>query len=95
MGIRKTWKAQAFDISRRAMERLLADDTRAQAVAGALGTVQRGKRALDRGQDEVMRALQLAPKSEFKALGKALSGLKRRARELDERLAAATAPKRD
>jgi hypothetical protein len=94
MGMRKKLKDEAFDVSRRAMERLLADEKRAQAVASALGTVQRGKRALDRGQEELMRALQLAPKSEFKALGKALSGLKRRARELDERLAAAL-PKRD
>lgn len=94
MGMRQKLQEQAFDFSRRTMERLLADEKRAQAVAGALGSVQRGKRALDRGQEEVMRALQLASKSEFKALGKALSGLKRRARELDERLTA-VAPKRD
>jgi hypothetical protein len=86
MGMRQKLQEQAFNFSRRTMEHLLADKNRAQAVAGALGTVQRGKRALDRGQEEVMRALQLASKSEFKALGKALSGLKRRARELDERL---------
>jgi hypothetical protein len=86
MGMRKKLQEQAFDLSRRTMERLFADEKRAQAVAGALGTVQRGKRALDRGQEEVMRALQLASRSEFKELGKALSGLKRRARELDERL---------
>lgn len=86
MGMRQKLQQQAFDFSRRTMERLLADEKRAQAVAGALGTVQRGKRVLDRGQEEVMRALQLASKGEFKALGKALSGLKRRARELDERL---------
>jgi transcription initiation factor TFIIIB Brf1 subunit/transcription initiation factor TFIIB len=94
MGIREKLKEQAFDLSRRTMERLLADEKRAQAVAGALGTVQRGKRALDRSQDEMMRALQVASKTELKALGKALSALKRRARELDERLSAAT-PKRD
>ena len=94
MGMRKELEKQAFDFSRRTMERFLADEKRAQAVAGALGTVQRGKRALDRGQEELMRALQLASKSEFKALGKALSGLKRRARELEERLATAE-PKRD
>ena len=91
MSMRKKLKSQAFDVSRRAMERLLADENRAKAVASALGTVQRGKRALDRGQEEVLRALQLAPKSEFKAVGKALSGLKRRARELDEKLAAVMA----
>ena len=94
MGIRKKLQKQAFDLSRRTMEFLQADDRRAQAVAGALGTVQRGKRALDRSQEEVMRALQVASKSDFKALGKALSGLKRRARELDERLSAVM-PKRD
>ena len=94
MGISNNLRKQAFDLSRRTMERFLADDKRAQTLAGAVGTVQRGKRALDRGQEEVMRALQLASKSEFKALGKALSGLKRRARELEERLAAAV-PKRD
>jgi hypothetical protein len=94
MGMRQKLQKQAFDFSRRTMERFLADEKRAQSVAGALGTVQRGKRVLNRGQEEVMRALQLASKSEFKALGKALSGLKRRARELEERLATAE-PKRD
>ena len=87
--MRERLQKQAFDFSRRAMERFLADEQRAQTFAGALGTVQRGRRALDRGQQEIIRALQLASKSEFKALGKALSGLKRRARELEERLATA------
>jgi hypothetical protein len=90
--MRKKLREQAFDVSRRTMERLLSDEKRAQRIAGALGTMQRGKRALDRGQQEVMRALQLASKSDFKALGKALSTLKRRARELEERLA--SLPKR-
>ncbi|MGO8969147.1 MAG: hypothetical protein ACLQDQ_06215 [Myxococcaceae bacterium] len=94
MGMRKKLREQAFNLSRRTMDFLQADDRRAQAVAEALGRVQRGKRAFDRSQEEVMRALQMASKSEFKALGKALSGLKRRARELDERLSAAV-PKRD
>ena len=94
MGMRKKLRKHAFDLSRRTMEFLQADEKRAQAVAQALGTVQRGKRALDRSQDEVMHALQVASKSDFKALGKTLSGLKRRARELDERLSAAM-PKRD
>ncbi len=94
MGMRTKLREQAFNLSRRTMEFLQADERRAQAVAGALGTVQRGKRAFDRSQEEVMHALQLASKSEFKALGKALSALKRRARELDERLSAAV-PKRD
>ena len=94
MGMRKRLRDEAFNFSRRTIEFLQADQDRAHRVAEALGTVQRGKRALDRTQEELMRALQLASKSDFKALGKSLSGLKRRVRELDERLSSAM-PKRD
>jgi len=73
-------------LSQKAFERLMADEQRAQWVAQALGKVQRGKRALDRGQEEVMHAFQLAAKRDFQALGKQLSALKRRTRELEERV---------
>ena len=86
MGIRQDLKKQALEASQKAMEKLLADEKRAVAVAQALGSVQRGKRALDRGQEELMRALNFATRSDFKAVGKKLSGLKRRLRELDEKL---------
>ncbi|MCY1047636.1 hypothetical protein OV208_40435 [Corallococcus sp. bb12-1] len=86
MGIRDTLKKQALGLSGKAMEKLMGDEKRAMAVAQAIGKVQRGKQALDRGQDEVMKALHFAPKSEFKAVGKQLAGLKRRLRELDEKL---------
>jgi transcription elongation GreA/GreB family factor len=79
-------KNHALGLSQKAFERLMADEQRAQWVAQALGRVQQGKRALDRGQEEVMRALQLAVKSEYRAVGKQLSVLKRRTRELEERL---------
>ena len=69
-----------------AVERLFADEKRANRIANALGTVQRGKAAFDRTQDELMRALNFAPRSEFKKLGKQLSSLKRRVRELDEKV---------
>ncbi|NBD09319.1 MULTISPECIES: hypothetical protein [Corallococcus] len=87
MGIRDDLKRQALGFSNRAMEKLMADEKRALAVAEAIGRVQRGKQALDRGQDEVMKALHFAPRSDFKAVGKQLAGLKRRLRELDEKLA--------
>lgn len=86
MGIRQDLKKQALGASQKAMEKLLADEKRAMAVAQALGSVQRGKQALDRGQEELMRALNFATRSDFKAVGKKLSGLKRRLRELDEKL---------
>lgn len=86
MGIRQDLKKQALGVSRKAMEKLMADEKRAMALAQALGSVQRGKQALDRGQEELMRVLNLAPRSDFKAVGRKLSGLKRRLRELDEKL---------
>ena len=73
-------------LSQKAFERLMADEQRAQWVAQALGRVQRGKRALDRGQEELMRALQVAVRSDFGKMGKQLSSLKRRTRELEERV---------
>ncbi|AEI66919.1 hypothetical protein [Corallococcus macrosporus] len=88
MGIADDLKKQALNVSGKAMEKLMADDRRAMAIANAIGKAQRGKQALDRGQEELMKALNFAPRSEFKALGKQLSGLKRRLRELDEKLGA-------
>ncbi|ABF89293.1 MULTISPECIES: hypothetical protein [Myxococcus] len=88
MGIKDDLKKQALNVSGKAMEKLMADDRRAMAIANAIGKAQRGKQALDRGQEELMKALNFAPRSEFKALGKQLSGLKRRLRELDEKLGA-------
>lgn len=86
MGLSDDLKKQAVKVSQRAMERLLSDEKRALRIAEAVGSVQRGKQALDRGQDELMRVFNFAPKSDFKKLGKQLSSLKRRLRELDERL---------
>lgn len=86
MGIRKRIKDQAVGLSQKALEKLFADEKRAMKIANAIGQVQRGKQAVEKGQEDVMRALSLAPKGDFKAVGKQLSVLKRRLRELDERL---------
>ncbi len=86
MAGRRSLRAQALGMSQKAFERLMADEQRAQWVAQAMGTVQRGKKALDRGQEEFMHALQLAAKSDFAKMGKQLSALKRRTRELEERV---------
>jgi len=86
MAGRRSLRAQALGMSQKAFERLMANEQRAQWVAQAVGRVQRGKRALDRGQEELMHALQLAARSDFGQMGKQLSALKRRTRELEERL---------
>lgn len=84
--MRKKLKKEAINLSQKAVARLLSDEKRAMKIAGAIGKVQQGKRMLEKGQDELMRQLNFAPKSDFKALGKQLSSLKRRIRDLDEKL---------
>lgn len=86
MGIADELKKQALGVSSKAMEKLMADEKRALKIAAAVGNVQKGKQALDKSQEELLRALNFAPKGDFKALGKKLAGLKRRVRELDEKL---------
>ncbi len=86
MGLTDELKKQALSLSQKAMEKLFADEQRAQKIASAIGSVQRGKQALDRGQDQLMHAFSFATRSDYKAVGKQLSSLKRRMRELDERL---------
>ena len=88
MGLAKELKKQAMALSQKAMERLFADEKRAMKIASAIGSVQKGKQALDRGQDQLMHAFGFATRSDYKAVGKQLSALKRRARELDEKLEA-------
>ncbi len=78
--------AEISRTGRRMRSKKVADEQRAQWVAQAVGRFQRGKKALDRGQEELMHALQLAAKSDFGKVGKQLSSLKRRTRELEERL---------
>ncbi len=86
MGLRSDLKKQALGLSQKAVEKLMSDEKRAMKIAEAIGSVQRGKKELDKRQDDLMRALNFASKSDFKSLGKQMSGLKRRVRELEEKL---------
>ncbi len=86
MGIRNDIKMQVLSLSQKAVETLMADEKRAMQLASALGKVQKGKQALEKGQDDVLRSLNFAVKGDFKALGKRFASLKRRFRELDEKL---------
>ncbi|MEW6431886.1 MAG: hypothetical protein AB1730_10295 [Myxococcota bacterium] len=86
MGIRSKLKKQALGLSQKAMEKLFADEKRAQKVAEVIGTVQRGKQAFDSTQRVVLHQLSFATKADFKDLGKQLGGLRRRVKALDEKL---------
>ena len=86
MGITEKIKAEAMGLSQKAMEKIFADEKRAQRVANVIGQVQRGKAAFDKTQRAVMHQLNFASRSDFKDLGKQLSALKRRVRELESKL---------
>jgi hypothetical protein len=86
MGLKDDLRKKAFSATQRVMERLMGDDRRAEQIAKVVGGVQRGKQVLSQTQDELLRALQVAPQSEYKALSKKLASLKRRVRELGEKL---------
>jgi hypothetical protein len=86
VGIRSKLKKQALGLSQKAMEKLFADEKRAQKVAEVIGTVQRGKQAFDSTQRVVLHQLSFATKADFKDLGKQLGGLRRRVKALDEKL---------
>lgn len=86
MGLRKQLTEKAMGLSAKAMERLFADEKRAQKIAEAIGTVQRGKAAVDKTQTVVMHQLNFATKADFKDLGRSLSSLKKRIKALDEKL---------
>ncbi|MBL8954596.1 MAG: hypothetical protein JNK82_27705 [Myxococcaceae bacterium] len=86
MGITDKLKSEAMGLSQKAMEKIFADEKRAAKVAEAIGAVQRGKAAFDKTQRAVMHQLNFASRTDFKELGKQLSGLKRRVKELESKL---------
>ena len=87
MGLASRLKERALGIGQKAMERLFSDEKRAQRVVEALGKAQQAKKSLDSTQRVVMHQLNFATRQDFKDLGKALSGLKKRLRSLDDKLA--------
>jgi polyhydroxyalkanoate synthesis regulator phasin len=86
MGFAERLKKEAVGLSQKAIERLFSDDKRAGQIASVIGRVQQGKAAFDKGQAQVMHQLNFASKSDFKEIGKQLSALRRRVRDLDEKL---------
>ncbi len=86
MGITKKLTQRALGLSQRAMERLFADEQRAQKLVEALGKAQQAKKSLDSTQRVVLNQLNFATKQDFKDLGRQLSSLKKRLKSLDEKL---------
>lgn len=82
MGLGNKLKQEVMGLSQKALERLFADEQRAGQIAAAIGAVQRGKQTLDATQRAVMNQLNFATRADFKNLGKQVSGLRRRVKDL-------------
>jgi hypothetical protein len=82
----KTLRERAAEVGMRAMGKLFEDPKRAEAIAAAIGGLQRAKQAIDEAQEKALRAAGLVTREDFKAAGKRLSALKRRCRELADEL---------
>ncbi|MFO0599442.1 MAG: hypothetical protein U0228_29320 [Myxococcaceae bacterium] len=87
MSLASKLKQQALGLSQKAMERLFADEKRAQKVVEVIGKAQQAKKQVDSAQRVVLHQLNFATKQDFKDLGKQLSSLKKRLRALDEKIA--------
>lgn len=82
----KTLRERAAELGIKAMGKLFEDPGRADAIARAIGGVQRAKQALDEAQEKALRAAGLVTREDIKDAGKRISAMKRRVRELSAEL---------
>jgi hypothetical protein len=73
----------------RAAERVLSDPRGQDAVARAIGLAQRGRRRVEEVQERLMKAAGIPGRQDYDELAKQLARLKRKARDLAEKLDAA------
>lgn len=82
----KTLRERATELGMMVMGKVLEDPRRADAIASAIGGLQKAKTALDGAQEKALRAAGLVTREDFKSAGKRLSQLKRRCAELADEL---------
>ena len=87
----KSIRERAAELGMKAMGKLFEDPKRAEAIAQAIGGLQKAKQAIDDAQEKALRAAGLVTREDFKDAGKRLSALKRRVRDLTDELDALVA----
>jgi hypothetical protein len=70
----------------RAAEKVLSDPRGQDAVARAVGMAQRGRKRMEEVQGRLMQAAGIPGRQEYQDLAKQLARIKRKARELAEKL---------
>ncbi|WP_242393894.1 hypothetical protein [Anaeromyxobacter oryzisoli] len=73
----------------RAVETVMKDPRGQEAVARAVGLAQRGRRRVEELQERVMEAAGIPNRQDYQDLAKRLARIKRKARELAEKVDAA------
>lgn len=86
MGITSTLKQYSMQLSAKAMEKIFADEKRAQKVVEVMGRAQKAKKSIDSTQRVVWNQLNFATRQDFKEIGKQLSSLQKRVRSLDGKI---------
>ncbi len=79
----------------RAAEKVLNDPRGQEALARAVGMAQRGRRRMEEMQERVMHAAGIPGRHDYQDLAKQLARIKRKARELAEKLQAERGRPRD
>ena len=82
----KTLRERATELGMKVAAKVFEDPRRAEAIASAIGGLQKAKAALDEAQEKALRAAGLVTREDFKSAGKRLSQLKRRCAELADEL---------
>jgi hypothetical protein len=72
----------------RAAEKVLADPRGQDALARAVGLAQRGRRRMAEAQERLMQVAGVPGRQDYQDLAKQLARIKRKARELGEKLEA-------
>lgn len=70
----------------KAAERVMSDPRGQDAVARAVGLAQRSRRRVEELQERLMKAAGIPGRQEYQELAKQLARIKRKARELADRL---------
>jgi hypothetical protein len=78
--------AEASKVAVKAAGLMLEDPRGQDAMARAVGAAQRGRQLVDRVQEDALHAVGLAAKADHQELRKQIARIKRKARELGERL---------
>ena len=82
----KSLRERATELGMKVAAKVFEDPRRAEAIASAIGGLQKAKAALDEAQEKALRAAGLVTREDFKSAGKRLSQLKRRCAELADEL---------